>query len=222
MQLKTQWEKASVTAVLTVVHVNKYVDNPISFCLFLSFSLFHRWPNDVFLHRTVSHGTPHEAELGIKVVLLMHPSCLHVCSWDVVPNNHHVSFVTLYRIAGINCWLVEIQEPSVLLQRDTVLWGEVVGCIVLGLSPCCQITIQLTVFPEVTVMSSFKSCTTSEGHPHRCFWGFTRLPVIVATEGYKSLHPQRFWVKIKQRNRCLQFLNTKCCVYYETRQESTT
>lgn len=36
----------------------------------------------------------------------------------------------------------------------TVLWGEVVGCIVLGSYPSCQITIQLTVFPEVAVMSS--------------------------------------------------------------------
>lgn len=36
----------------------------------------------------------------------------------------------------------------------TVLWGEVVGCIVLGLCPACQITIQSTVFPEVAVMSA--------------------------------------------------------------------
>ncbi|XP_077453365.1 uncharacterized protein LOC144071817 [Stigmatopora argus] len=36
----------------------------------------------------------------------------------------------------------------------TVIWGEVVGCRVLGSNPFCQITIQLTVFPQVTVMSS--------------------------------------------------------------------
>lgn len=39
-------------------------------------------------------------------------------------------------------------------QSVTVLWGEVVGCIVLGLCPACQITIQSTVFPEVAVMSA--------------------------------------------------------------------
>lgn len=39
-------------------------------------------------------------------------------------------------------------------QNLTVLWGEVVGCIVLGLCPACQITIQSTVFPEVAVISS--------------------------------------------------------------------
>jgi len=39
-------------------------------------------------------------------------------------------------------------------QSLTVLWGEVVGCIVLGLCPACQITIQSTVFPEVAVISS--------------------------------------------------------------------
>ena len=44
--------------------------------------------------------------------------------------------------------------PEATLFFETVLWGEVVGCIVLGSYPSCQITIQLTVFPEVAVMSS--------------------------------------------------------------------
>ncbi|MEE6477636.1 hypothetical protein FKM82_011577 [Ascaphus truei] len=35
----------------------------------------------------------------------------------------------------------------------TVLWGEVVGCLVLGSHPEFQITIQSTVFPEVAVIS---------------------------------------------------------------------
>lgn len=33
----------SVTAALTVVHVNKYADDSISFCVFLSLFLSHRW-----------------------------------------------------------------------------------------------------------------------------------------------------------------------------------
>lgn len=40
--------------------------------------------------------------------------------------------------------------------RPTALWGEVVGCIVWAL-PCCRITIQSTVFPEVVVMSTVDS-----------------------------------------------------------------
>lgn len=57
-----------------------------------------------------------------------------------------------------NCSERCVQEEKRLAERSvflkTVLWGEVVGCIVLGLYPPCQITIQLTVFPEVAVMSS--------------------------------------------------------------------
>lgn len=40
------------------------------------------------------------------------------------------------------------------LCTEVVLRGEVVGCIVVGSLPSCQRTIQLTVFPEVTVMSA--------------------------------------------------------------------
>lgn len=83
--------------MLTVLHVNKCADNLIPFCLFLCLSLFHRWTNYFYIfHRTMSPGTPHEAELSIKVVLLMYTSCLHVCSQDVVPNNHPVAFISLY------------------------------------------------------------------------------------------------------------------------------
>ena len=52
-------------------------------------------------------------------------------------------------------------------RRGPVLWGEVVGCLVLGLSPCCEITIQLTVFPEVAVMPSIKRGSAAEEPQHK-------------------------------------------------------
>lgn len=51
-----------------------------------------------------------------------------------------------------------VADPSSceVSSRLTVLWGEVVGCLVLGSIPECQITIQSTVFPEVAVISSME------------------------------------------------------------------
>ncbi|XP_053742709.1 uncharacterized protein LOC128771354 isoform X1 [Synchiropus splendidus] len=59
----------------------------------------------------------------------------------------------------------------------TVLWGEVVGCIVLGFHPSCQITIQLTVFPEVTVMSSLT-----------CVGAFGPDATVLSFRGYRICH----------------------------------
>ncbi|KAM6437809.1 uncharacterized protein PHA67_024402 [Liasis olivaceus] len=48
--------------------------------------------------------------------------------------------------------------------NQTVLWGEVVGCIVLGLDPACQITIQSTVFPEVAVIATQETSSHLSGN----------------------------------------------------------
>lgn len=66
-----------------------------------------------------------------------------------------------------NCSERCVQEEKRLAERSvflkTVLWGEVVGCIVLGSYPKCQMTIQLTVFPEATVKASpSTSCIISD------------------------------------------------------------
>lgn len=73
-------------------------------------------------------------------------ACVFVFLWIIT--------AVLYSVRCVKPDHLHERGPERTLFIKTVLWGEVVGCIVLGLYPSCQITIQLTVFPEVAVMSS--------------------------------------------------------------------
>ncbi len=97
------------------------------------------WPGRhivFWTHRLLSHqqGVPERV------------ACVFVFLWIIT--------TVLYSLRCVKADYLHEWGPETTLFLKTVLWGEVVGCIVLGSHPSCQITIQLTVFPEVAVMSS--------------------------------------------------------------------
>jgi hypothetical protein len=84
-----------------------------------------------------------------------------VWTWDESRRNRrqnmltHCTHCTCVRASHLCVWALTWGPLRIFVRdKSTVLWCEVVGCIVLGSLPSCRMTIQHTVFPEVAVISS--------------------------------------------------------------------